>query len=103
MAGHQTRDCCPRHRAWQRPWSFPLVRGANHFLAAYVRTLAASLGSTHGNSRCVSPTGLRRYLFEVRPNMTSFFPNALNAAAFQEKSCSTKSSIQQAGGQEIIE
>src|SRR5262249_26136437 len=69
-------------RAWpgtrQRAGSVPLVRGANHLLAACVRPPAAPPGSAHGTPRGVPPPGLRRDLPEVRGDLNSFFPNALS-------------------------
>lgn len=49
----------------------PLVRGADHFLVACLRTLAASAGSPHGDSRGIPPFGLFGDLFEVFDSMSS--------------------------------
>src|SRR5581483_2304696 len=55
----------------------PLVRGANHLLAAYVRPAAAPARSAHGTSRGVPPSRLFAHLFEVLRNLSHFFRTLL--------------------------
>src|SRR5262245_41389318 len=59
----------------------PLVCGANHFLAACVRPVASSAGSSHGDSRSFPPLRLFIDMSKVhkliKPITKSLFPNAL--------------------------
>src|SRR5262249_9151170 len=50
----------------------PLVRGADHLLAACVWAAATPLGPPHGDPGSVPPTGLCPYLFALLWTMTSF-------------------------------
>src|SRR5262245_15211416 len=60
----------------------PLVCGANHFLAACVRPVASSAGSSHGDSRSFPPLRLFIDMSKVhkliKPITKSLFPNALS-------------------------
>ncbi len=69
--------------ARQRPGRVPLVRGADHRVAAFLRPAAPPFGPTHGDSRRIPPARLCLDLFEVPGPMTSFFPSALSISMRQ--------------------
>src|SRR6266540_3789449 len=62
----------------QRAGGVPLVRGADHLVAACLRAAATPAGPAHGDTRGVPPPGLWPYLFAVLGTLNSFFPNALS-------------------------
>src|SRR5262249_53309737 len=77
LVGHYPDPRRAGYRTWQRTGRVPLVRGADHLLAAFVRSIAAPPGSAHGDSRSVPPSGLFPHRFEVPGPIASFFPSAL--------------------------
>src|SRR5262245_27538010 len=63
------------------PRGTPVVRGADHLLAARLRPAAPPPGPAHGTPGGVPAVGLRPDLSEVRGYVGSLFPNALRTAS----------------------
>ncbi len=51
----------------------PLVRGANHFVAPFVRSITASLGPAYRNPRSLLTFGLLPYMSELLGTINHFF------------------------------